>query len=115
MIIDDGSHHMRDQQITLGQFFPILRSGGVYFLEDLHTSLADDGHLLYGARLDIQENRKNTTLFYLMESLSSAYCTPEQNKYLQDNIDTIEIHNQFNQHQESWCKFRSITSAVLKR
>ena len=29
--------NMYDQQITLGYFFPILKSKGIYFLEDLHT------------------------------------------------------------------------------
>lgn len=115
MILDDGSHHMLDQQITLGHLFPTLKSGGIYFIEDLHTSLADNGYPLYGKRLDIQENRKNTTLFYLMESFNSIYLTPEQNKYLQQNIDIIEIHNKFNPHQEQQYKFRSITSAITKR
>lgn len=115
IILDDGSHHMLDQQITLGYFFPILKSKGIYFLEDLHTSLADNGYPLYRARLDIMEYRKNTTLYYLMESLNSGYCSPEQNKYLTDHIDTIEIHNKFNPNQEAWCKFRSITSAIVKK
>lgn len=115
VIIDDGSHHMYDQQITLGYFFPILKSKGIYFLEDLHTSLADNGFPLYKYRLDIQENRKNTTLFYLMESFNSMYLSNEQNLYLQQNIDVIEIHNKFNENQEAWCKFRSVTSAITKK
>lgn len=115
MILDDGSHHMLDQQITLGYLFPLLKPGGVYFLEDLHTSLADNGYSLYGKKLDIQENRKNTTLYYLMESLTSSYMTAEQNYYLQNNINVIEIHNKFNPYQESQYKYRSITSAITKK
>lgn len=114
-ILDDGSHHMYDQQITLGYFFPLLKSKGVYFLEDLHTSLADNGYPLYGKYLDIKQNRHNTTLFYLMESLYSHYCSEEQNKYLIDNIDIIEIHNKFNSFQEPQYKNRSITSAIIKK
>ena len=37
IIIDDGSHHMRDQQVTLGYLFPLLKSKGIYVIEDLHT------------------------------------------------------------------------------
>ena len=70
---------------------------------------------MYGKYLDIQENRKNTTLFYLAESLNSVYLTPEQNNYLNDNIDTIDIHNRFNKRQEPCFKFRSITSAIIKK
>ena len=115
IILDDGSHHMLDQQITLGYLFPILKPRGMYFIEDLHTSLADNKFFLYGKNLDIQENRKNTTLYYLMESLNSIYLTQEQNQYLQQNIDYIEIHNKFNPYQEPQFKFRSITSLITKR
>ena len=115
MILDDGSHHMLDQQITLGYLFPILKSGGLFFIEDLHTSLADNGFPLYGKVLDIQENRKNTTLYYLMESFNSIYLTQDQNKYLQQNIDYIEIYNKFNQYQEPQFKYRSITSLIKKK
>tara|TARA_R110000868_G_scaffold408357_1_gene691400 strand:+ start:3178 stop:3873 length:696 start_codon:yes stop_codon:yes gene_type:complete len=115
IIIDDGSHHMRDQQITLAYLFPLLKSKGIYVIEDLHTSLVDNGYPLYGKRLDIQENRKNTTLFYLMESLESIYLTNEQNKYMNGNIETINIHNRFNPKQEPQFKFRSITSSIIKK
>ena len=115
IIIDDGSHHMRDQQITLSYLFPLLKSKGIYVIEDLHTSLADNNYPMYGKYLDIQENRKNTTLFYLAESLNSVYLTPEQNNYLNDNIDTIDIHNRFNKRQEPQFKFRSITSSIIKK
>jgi hypothetical protein len=35
VIIDDGSHRDSDIQLTLGYLFPYLRSGGLYFIEDL--------------------------------------------------------------------------------
>ena len=34
-IIDDGSHLPHHQQISLGFFFKLLKSGGFYFIEDL--------------------------------------------------------------------------------
>lgn len=37
VIIDDGSHAMREQQISLAVLLPMLRSGGRYFIEDLQT------------------------------------------------------------------------------
>lgn len=38
IIIDDGSHHPADQLRTLELFFPLLRSGGYYSIEDIgHT------------------------------------------------------------------------------
>ena len=114
-ILDDGSHHMIDQQITFGYLFPFLKPGGVYFIEDLHTSLADNGTSLYWRNLDIQENRKNTTLFWLMESFDSIYLSPDQNEYNKQHIHSIEIHNYFNPNQDPTYKLRSITSAIVKK
>lgn len=38
IIIDDGSHRTPDQQITFETLFPLLQDGGVYIVEDIHTS-----------------------------------------------------------------------------
>lgn len=38
VIIDDGSHRPNDQLLTLDTFWKLLRSGGKYFIEDLHCS-----------------------------------------------------------------------------
>lgn len=38
IIIDDGGHMMHQQQITLGVMFKYLKPGGVFVIEDLHTS-----------------------------------------------------------------------------
>lgn len=37
VIIDDGSHVPDHQQMTLGVLFPLLKKGGVYFIEDLYA------------------------------------------------------------------------------
>ena len=38
LVIDDGSHNVEDQQETLKTLWPFLNPGGVYVVEDLHTS-----------------------------------------------------------------------------
>lgn len=40
IIIDDGSHRFSDQMTSLYYFKDSLKQGGLYVLEDLHTSLA---------------------------------------------------------------------------
>ena len=37
-IIDDGSHRMKDQQISFAYLFPLLNCNGIYVIEDLQTS-----------------------------------------------------------------------------
>ena len=38
IVIDDGSHIVEHQQVSLGCLFPFVRTGGIYVVEDLHTS-----------------------------------------------------------------------------
>lgn len=38
IVVDDGGHTMHQQQISFQVLFPKLSSGGIYVIEDLHTS-----------------------------------------------------------------------------
>ena len=38
IVIDDGGHTMEQQQTSFGFLFPHVRSGGIYIIEDVHTS-----------------------------------------------------------------------------
>jgi hypothetical protein len=38
MIIDDGGHTMKQQITSFKTLFPFVKSGGIYIIEDLHTS-----------------------------------------------------------------------------
>ncbi len=38
IILDDGSHIGRHQRISFDTLFPLLKEGGLYVIEDLHTS-----------------------------------------------------------------------------
>jgi tetratricopeptide (TPR) repeat protein len=38
VIIDDGSHHSSDIIKSFAKYFPLLRYGGIYIIEDIHTS-----------------------------------------------------------------------------
>ena len=38
IIIDDGGHEMQQQIVTAETLFPLLRDGGVFLVEDCHTS-----------------------------------------------------------------------------
>lgn len=116
LIIDDGSHHMLDQQITLGHFFPLLKSGGIYIIEDLHTSLCENGIDLYGRPVEIYTDRSNTTLFSLKNKpYNSVYLNKEQNNYIQNNIKDILIFETENSNVSNDYKNKSITSIMLKK
>lgn len=38
IVLDDGSHIGRHQRISFDTLFPVLKEGGLYVIEDLHTS-----------------------------------------------------------------------------
>lgn len=56
IIIDDGSHIMEHQVLTLQKTFPHLKEGGTYICEDTHTS--------YWPRWNGEYDKKGTFLDY---------------------------------------------------
>lgn len=42
IIIDDGSHKWKDQINTFEALFPLITKGGIYIIEDLHTSFGKE-------------------------------------------------------------------------
>lgn len=73
IVIDDGSHTMHDQQFTFKALFPFIKSGGIYIIEDLHTSYWR-GH---GGGGEIGDPK------------SSPYSTTEFLKALVDNVNYV--------------------------
>lgn len=115
VIIDDGSHNVYDQQITLAYFFRSLKSGGVYVLEDLHSSEEVEipekakmwgwgvpGYVTPLELLDHFEKNGN----FSTGSTKPYSLSGSELKYLEDNIKSVKV-------------FRvgptSITSVIIKK
>jgi len=78
LIVDDASHKNKDQQQTFGHMFPLLRPGGIYVLEDLHSSLQP---------YDMVPASVNTTVARFLNyektgSMTSPLITAAQTAYL---------------------------------
>jgi hypothetical protein len=110
VILDDGSHKMRDQQITLSKLFKSVVPGGIYTIEDLHTSFEAimPEKVIFGwgdpsktITLDML-NSFNTT-----GKIISDYMTQEEMDYLTNNIESIEIYK----NRTDW----SVTSVIRKK
>ena len=106
VILDDGGHTMLQQQLTLKVMFKKLLPGGIYILEDLHTSLP-------GFYNSYESNAYNNTIKLLTDlqnkqlSKDSQYHITSDDFYeLLDQIESIEIIENSNQ---------SITSVIKKR
>lgn len=110
VILDDGSHKMYDQQITFAKLFKMLKSGGIYILEDLHTSI--EAPLPEKSWLNWGDGTKTLTLNMLEEFvntgiLKSDYLTSEEMEYLNQNIKSVDIFR----NRPEW----SITSVIIKK
>ncbi len=110
VILDDGSHRMYDQQITLAKMFKSLKSGGIFIIEDLHTSL--EAPMPEKAWCGWGDPDKTITLDMLKEfqtngKIVSDYMTEEEMDYLNNNIESVEIY----QSKPDW----SITSVIKKK
>jgi len=85
IIIDDGGHTMYQQQLTLKVLFdPKLKRGGIYILEDLHTS-KDRYYSSHGS------NPLNNTL-NLLEDLKNGKLR-ENNQYFINENDFNSLLN----------------------
>jgi hypothetical protein len=105
IIIDDGGHTMKQQQITLGTMFPYVKSGGIFIMEDLHTSFHGgynpfDGNI---STYDVIEKISNG------EKFESPYITSEQTDYILKHTKSAKLlYHNFND-KASHC-----TSVIFK-
>jgi hypothetical protein len=111
IVIDDGSHRMYDQQITLAMLFKHVKRGGIFICEDLHTSLEAKMESKKVFQWNTIKPTNVTTLDMLLcynstgKILSDAI-TDEEANYLAANIKEIRITND---------NPESITSVIYKK
>ena len=86
IIIDDGGHTMRQQQISLGVLFDAVKSGGHYIIEDLHTC-SGEWPTLYGYQTI---NDGDTLTIDLLNSIINKDDSVTETNYLtKDVLDHI--------------------------
>ena len=86
IIIDDGGHSMRQQQISLGVLFDAVKSGGHYVIEDLHTC-SGEWDQLYDYQII---NVGDTLTTDLLKSIENGDDSVRETNYLtRDILDHI--------------------------
>lgn len=87
IILDDGGHTMKQQQITFGFLIDYVKPGGFFILEDLHTSL----------KPEYIENDCEFTSLQMLERIKlgekyfSNYIDKDQQSKIFDKIEYINI------------------------
>jgi hypothetical protein len=116
VILDDGSHRMDHQQISFGVLIKKLKKGGIYIIEDLHTSLPEYFETVqYGKRMfGLNEDNSNSTITFLnnikANNPSSLYLTDDELNYIANNIKSVEIFTTNDKQKDK----QSITSIIFK-
>lgn len=110
IIIDDGGHTMDQQAISLGVMFKKLKPGGIYILEDLHTSFHPD----WGGN---PEN-KGTVLAAIMNlktngKISNEFLTNEECRFIEQNTAHILLHGKMFGNLENTTG--GITAVIYKK
>jgi hypothetical protein len=96
IIIDDGSHQLNHQQLTLYKFHDLLKPNGIYILEDLHT-------FVWGSKVE-------SPLYSLVFNERFAYLSDTENDELREKINTVNIWSFYNK-KSPYCN-SSITSVI---
>jgi cephalosporin hydroxylase len=86
IIIDDGSHLMLDQQMTLKHLFQLVKKDGYFIIEDVHSSIYPDGY-------DVYPDFSNTTLKMLEDYLSTNALKSVYTdlKEVNNEVESLEI------------------------
>ena len=92
IIIDDGGHTMRQQQISLGVLFDAVKSGGYYIIEDLHTC-SGEWPTLYGYQTIHKGDTLTTDLLKSIENKDNSvvetnYLTKDVLDNIRDNVES---------------------------
>lgn len=83
-VIDDGAHHMPHHHTSLSALFGSVASGGLYFIEDLHTCKDFPSET---RTTDLLKKWMNTGHFI------SPFLDIAENIFISENIASIEFFN----------------------
>ena len=91
VIVDDGGHTMQQQQISMGFLFPWVKPGGLYIIEDLHTSYNKRKMPRFNAT-----GTKKTTLRMLQGlrdtgKINSDFITAKEAAYIEENVQKCSV------------------------
>ena len=90
IIIDDGGHTMLQQKMTLNHMWEKLNKGGLYIVEDLHTSYWPEFHGGYGRKDTFMETLK--TLFDSIHARHSREAIHEIDKFT-ETLSAIHMYD----------------------
>ena len=97
IIIDDGGHTMNQQITSFKTLFPYVKSGGIYIIEDLHTSY----WVNYGGSGDPDHPKTNqdSTVCFLQTLVDDVNFIGATTQHANKNKCPKEVKDKLNYHQ----------------
>ena len=99
VIIDDGSHDVSHQQLTLGILFDLVSPGGLYIIEDLCTSYFVEGTNLMGYVQTSFKRDFSTVKFLQNRPFMSPWINPETATKIDDQVLSVTILDNSNKYR----------------
>lgn len=98
IILDDGGHMMTEQIVSLNTFFPFLKRGGLYIIEDLHTSYWQQ----YGGlgTMEVPKSGPGTCVFYLQSLVDELNYTAARSECADDSKVSQNLRQTLNYYQD---------------
>lgn len=97
IIIDDGSHMMKDQIFSFNILFEALKDGGIYVIEDLGTSYWPS----YGGKIN-EPSTCIERLKFMIDEMNMAHCRHDNahpfkiykgTSFYEENISSMHFYN----------------------
>lgn len=85
IVIDDGGHTMKQQIVSAETLFPLLNDGGVYIVEDCHTS--------YWERFQDAEQTFLDWVRDRIDDLNTVHIDGREFTVWSDHLDSIAVHD----------------------
>ena len=106
VVLDDGGHTMWGQQVSLALMLKAVRPGGLYVLEDLHSSfISAIGYGKNGEILQAYATGSDfplTTTYEVLKRfphVKSDYVTEEEWAYLVEHVANVDIFDRDGDHK----------------
>ena len=98
IIIDDGGHTMQQQIVSFTTLFPSLKSGGMYIIEDLHTSYWSN----YGGDGSIQNPKAgpSTAIQFFKNLIDDVNFVGARTQKANHDLDLSSIQNELSLYRK---------------
>jgi SAM-dependent methyltransferase len=94
VVIDDGGHHMHQQIASVETLFPSLSEGGVYLVEDCHTSYWDEfggGVKRDGTFIEwVKDRIDDLHRYHLSDPVDAVWATHVDSVHCYDSVVVLE-------------------------